>query len=400
MLRAGDWKLSEIKTMQATDGWLGLEGVRAAREAGREFVRHTPVLSSQSLSELEGGEIHLKAENLQRTGSFKLRGVLARLAGDLPKAGVTAGSAGNHAQALAYAARAKGVPCQVFMPAGAAVAKVAAVQSFGGKVVLGGDAVDSCVKEAKAFAKDTGALFVHPYDDPLVIAGQGTLGLELLEDVPDLATVVVPIGGGGLISGVAGVIKGAHPKVRIIGIQALSPIADGIAVKHPGELDQVLIDRWVDELFSVKDDDIAEAMVLLAERAKLVVEGAGAAGVAALLSGQIKPAKKGATVFVLSGGNVDSGMLASITSRHEATAGRRLRLFAKVPDRPGGLAELLNSVAETGANIGHVEHIRESADLGVRETGVLLALETRGEDHSKEIVAAVRKAGYDSHVED
>lgn len=386
--------------MPAIDGWLGTEGVKAAREAGREFVRHTPVLSSRSLSELQGGEIHLKAENLQRTGSFKLRGVLARLAGDLPKAGVTAGSAGNHAQALAYAARAKGVPCQVFMPTGAAVAKVAAVQSFGGKVVLGGQSVDDAVVDARSFAKDTGALFVHPFDDPLIIAGQGTLGLELLEDVPSLETVVVPIGGGGLISGVAGVIKEAIPKARIVGIQASSPIADGIAVKRPGKLNEELIERWVDDIVTVRDDDIADAMVLLAERAKLVVEGAGAAGVAALLSGQIKPAKKGATVFVLSGGNVDSGMLASITSRHEATAGRRLRLLTKVPDRPGGLAELLSAVAQTGANIGHVEHIRESADLGVRDTGVLLALETRGEDHSKEIVATLHKAGYNSRVED
>jgi threonine dehydratase len=384
--------------MPANDGWLGIDGVKAAREAGREFVRHTPVLSSRSLSELEGGDIHLKAENLQRTGSFKLRGVLARLAGDIPTAGVTAGSAGNHAQALAYAARAKGVPCQVFMPAGAAVAKVAAVQSFGGKVLLGGDSVHSCVEQAISFAKDTGALFVHPYEDPQIIAGQGTLGLELLEDVSALATVVVPIGGGGLISGVAGVIKETNPKARIIGIQATSPIADGIAVKSPGKLNQELIDRWVDEVVTVGDDDIADAMVVLAERAKLVVEGAGAAGVAALLSGQIKPAKKGATVFILSGGNVDSGMLASITSRHEATAGRRLRLLTKVPDRPGGLAELLSAVAETGANIGHIEHIRESADLGVRDTGVLLSLETRGEDHSREIVAALHEAGYDSHL--
>jgi threonine dehydratase len=386
--------------MPANDGWLGPDGVARAREAGCEFVRHTPTLSSRSLSELEGGDVYLKAENLQRTGSFKLRGVLSRLAGELPKTGVTAGSAGNHAQALAYAARAKGVPCQVFMPAGAAVAKVAAVQSFGGKVVLGGDSVDDAVSAAKSFAEDAGALFVHPYDDPLIVAGQGTLGTELLEDVPDLSMVVVPIGGGGLISGVAGAIKESHPKANIVGVTAASPIADGIAVKRPGKLNQTLIDRWVDDQVSVADDDIADAMVFLAERAKLVVEGAGAAGVAALLSGAIKPAKKGATVFILSGGNVDSGLLASITSRHEATAGRRLRLLTNVPDRPGGLAELLDVVARTGANIGHVEHIRESADLGVRDTGVLLALETRGEEHSKEIVAALQAAGYNSRIDD
>jgi threonine dehydratase len=386
--------------MASRDEWPGLDAVAQARAAGREFVRHTPVLSSRSFSELQGGDVQLKAENLQRTGSFKLRGVLARLAGDLPQAGVTAGSAGNHAQALAYAARARGVRCQVFMPAGAAVAKVAAVQSFGGKVVLGSDSVDDAVAEAKSYSKETGALFVHPYDDPLIVAGQGTLGAELLEDVPDLATVVVPIGGGGLISGVAGVVKESRPKVRIVGVRATSPIADGIAIKRPGKLNQKLIDRWVDEQVEVEDDDIADAMVLLAERAKLVVEGAGAAGVAALLAGAIKPAAKGATVFILSGGNVDSGMLASITSRHEATAGRRLRLLTRVPDRPGGLAELLSAVAAAGANIGHVEHIRESAGLGVRDTGVLLALETRGEDHSREIVAALKDAGYDTRVED
>jgi threonine dehydratase len=389
--------------MATTGGWLGLDAVAAAREAGKEFVRHTPVLSSRSISDVNGGDVYLKAESLQRTGSFKLRGVLARLAGDLPTAGVTAGSAGNHAQALAFAARAKGVPCQVFMPAGAPISKVSAVQSFGGTVVLGAATVEDCVAQARQHAQDTGALFVHPFDDPLIVAGHATLGLELLEDLPELATVVVPVGGGGLISGVAGVVKDARPKVKIIGVRAAKPaptIADGIAVKHPGEITQPLVDRWVDEIVTVQEDDIAEAMVLLTERAKLVVEGAGAVGVAALLSGELKPAAKGTTVFVLSGGNVDSGLLATVISRHEATAGRRLRVFTKVPDRPGGLADLLSAIADTGANLVNVEHVRESADLHVRDSGVLLALETRGGDHSKEIVSALAAAGYVVRIED
>ena len=399
-----------------TVGWLGIDAVRRARDAGRGIVRHTPTLSCRSLDEFAGAPVFVKAENLQRTGSFKLRGALSRLAGETAPDGVVAGSAGNHAQALAYAARVRGIPCELFMPADAAVAKVAAVRAFGGTVQLGGASVDDCVAAARERAEQTGAVFVHPFDDPRIIAGQGTLGLELLEDLPEVATVIVPVGGGGLIGGVAGVLKALRPSVRIIGVQAEhcapSPaarreggavavpvrptIADGIAIKRPGRLTLPLVDAWVDDLITVAEEDVAEAMVLLLERAKLVVEGAGAVGVAALLGGRIPRATAdGPTLVVLSGGNVDAGLLAQIANHHETHAGRRLRLFTRVPDRPGGLAGLVNAVATAGGNLRTLDHVRDAVDLPVRDTGVHVVLETRGPEHSEAIVVALRDAGYE-----
>ena len=403
------------------DGWLGVEAVRDARERTRDLVRHTPVLTSRSLSDECGGTVLLKAENLQRTGSFKLRGALAkvdRIAASAPagaaRGAVVAGSAGNHAQSLAYAARARGLDCEVFMPAAASLAKVAAVRGFGGTVRLGGESVDHCVALARERAAETGAGFVHPFDDPEIVAGQGTLGLELLDDVEEIATVVVPVGGGGLIAGVAGVLKAALPGVRVIGVQVEScaaypaslergepveiagvpTIADGIAIKRPGGLVLPLVQAWVDEIVVVAENDVAEAMVVLLERAKLVVEGAGAVGVAALLSGAVVPAARGATVVVLSGGNVDAGVLATVALRHETTEGRRLRFFTRVEDRPGGLARLLTLIAGAGGNLLTVTHVREAVPLHVRQTGIDLLLETRGADHAAEIVAALEQAGY------
>jgi threonine dehydratase len=409
----------------ALDGWLGVDAVRDARERTRDLVRHTPVLTSRSLSDECGGSVLLKAENLQRTGSFKLRGALAKIdriaaarAGHGEAGGpgaVVAGSAGNHAQSLAYAARARGLACEVFMPAEASLAKVAAVRGFGGTVRLGGDSVDGCVERARARADETGAVFVHPFDDPEIVAGQGTLGLELLDDVDDLAAVVVPVGGGGLIGGVAGVLKAARPGVRVIGVQAEAcsaypaslergepveagggpTIADGIAIKRPGGLTLPLVREWVDEIVVVAENDVAEAMVVLLERAKLVVEGAGAVGVAALLAGAVVPAPSGATVVVLSGGNVDAGVLATVALRHETAEGRRLRFFTRVEDRPGGLARLLTRIADAGGNLVTVTHVREAVPLHLRQTGVDLLLETRGADHAAEIVAALEAAGYE-----
>jgi threonine dehydratase len=393
----------------------------AARRIVGALARHTPLLSSRSLSERCGGQIVLKAENLQRTGSFKLRGAVHKIsrleAVDGPQpAGVVAGSAGNHGQSLAYAARARGIPCEVFMPREAPVAKVAAVEAFGGTVHLQGDSVDDCVAAARARAAETGAGFVHPFDDPEVILGQATLGLELLDDIPDLAAVVVPVGGGGLISGVAGVVKAARPQTRIIGVQvdacapfpeslrdnapvtfaARATIADGIAVKRPGDITLPLVRRWVDEMVTVTEEEIADAMVWLLERSKLVVEGGGAAGVAAVMAGWVPggiPAS-GSTVIVLSGGNVDPGLLAAVAQRGETIAGRRLRLFTRISDRPGGLAALLTLIAEAGGNVVHADHVREAVPLHVRETGVEIALETRGRDHANAIVAALQQAGY------
>ncbi len=385
-----------------------------ARELVATLARETPVLASGTLTERCGGRILLKAENLQRTGSFKLRGALNRVSGLPAGSGVVAGSAGNHAQALAYAASARGVACEVFMPAQAPVAKVAAVQAYGGSVTLAGESVDECVAAARERAQHSGAVFVHPFDDPQVIVGQSTLGLELLEQVPDLATVIVPLGGGGLISGIAGVVKCARPDVRVVGVQiaacapypaalaagvplsvdAGSTIADGIAVKRPGELTLPLVARLVDEVVVVSDEDTAEAMVMLMERAKLVVEGAGAVGVAALLACAVRPAAHGSTVVVLSGGNVDAGLLALVARRHETAVGRRLRVFTRVTDRPGGLAALLLCVAGAGGNLLAVEHVREAVDLQVRQTGVELTLETRGAEHADSIIVAMVAAGY------
>jgi threonine dehydratase len=391
------------------------EAPHAARLLVATLARETPVLASGTLTERFGGRVLLKAENLQRTGSFKLRGALNRVASVAAGGGVVAGSAGNHAQALAYAASARGVSCEVFMPDQAPVAKVAAVQAYGGSVTLGGESVEECVAAARERAAVTGAVFVHPFDDPHVIVGQSTLGLELLDQVADLATVVVPLGGGGLISGLAGVVKLARPDVRVVGgqvaacapypaalaagaplaVHGASTIADGIAVKRPGVLTLPLVARWVDEVVVVSEEDTAEAMVMLMERAKLVVEGAGAVGVAALLASLVKPSADGATVIVLSGGNVDAGLLALVARRHETAVGRRLRVFTLVADRPGGLASLLLCVASAGGNLLAVEHVREAVDLQVRQTGVELTLETRGSEHADSIIAAMVEEGYE-----
>jgi threonine dehydratase len=395
--------------------------ILAARPGVATAARRTPVLSTRTISERAGGVVVLKAENLQRTGSFKVRGAGAKLAalGEEGCAkGVVAASAGNHAQALAAAARTLGVPCEVFVPADAPIAKTEAARGQGATVHVGGGSIEECLEAAQERANECGMAFVHPFDDPDVVAGQGSLGLELLEEVPDLAKVVVPVGGGGLCSGVAIAVKSARPEVEVVGVQvaACAPypeslrqgrpvdidakltIADGIAVKTPGKLTLALLGRWADGVEVVGEDETAEAMVLLMERCKLVVEGAGAVGVAALLGGQVAPAARGTTVAVLSGGNVDPGLLASIARRHETEAGRRLVLLTRVPDRPGALAGLLVCVAEAGANIVNVSHVREGLDLHVRETAVELVIETRGQEHAKTVMEALAAAGYVARV--
>ena len=393
-----------------------VDDIRQAVLAGSGVIRETPVLSSATLTSRTGATIALKAENLQRTGSFKLRGALAKLAalGDACAAGVVTASAGNHGQAVAYAARARGVPCEVFMPETAAIAKVDAARSLGAVVHLVGSTIEDSLTAAHRRAEQERLAFVHPFDDPHVVAGQGTLGLELLHQVPDIGTVVVPIGGGGLASGVAMAVKSERPDVRVVGVQVATcapfpasleadepiaagsslTIADGIAVKRPGGLTLALVKRWVDRVVVVPEDDVGEAMVFLLERSKLLVEGAGAVGVAALLSGELSPTGDGTTVVILSGGNVDTGLLAQVVRRHESQAGRRLVLLARVPDRPGSLARLLSLVADQGANLLDVIHIREGLDLHVRETAVQLVLEARGQDHADQVSRAIREAGY------
>ncbi len=389
-----------------------LADIEAARVVTASVAKHTPVITSVTLSEDIGGNVVLKAENLQRTGSFKLRGAVNKLAalGAGAVSGVTTGSAGNHAQALAFAAQHFGVPCRIFVPTGAPITKIEASRRHGAVVTEIGADLKAAVSAAQAHAEETGMAFCSPYDDPAVVAGQGTLGLELVDDVDDLSTVIVPLGGGGLISGTAIAVKSRRPQVRVIGVQAavcapyaggavaegpVLTLADGIAVKYPGKITGPLVERWVDEIVTVDEDSIADAMVLLMDRAKLYAEGAGAVGVAALLSGAVRPSETGTTCVVVSGGNVDLGVVPSLIRRHENQAGRRLSVVARIDDRPGGLAMLLTVFADGGADLIEVEHIREGLDLHVRETGIHATFEVRGSEHARRLLEAARAAGYD-----
>ena len=391
---------------------ISLEEVRLIGERDRRIVTHTPVAPSAHLSERYGGSVVLKAENLQRTGAFKIRGAMNKLAnlGETARRGVVAGSAGNHAGALAFAARQFGVPCEIYVPAGASLAKIAACRGYGATVHEGGESLDVAVALAKARANETGMVFCHPYDDPVVVAGQATLGVELIDDIPDLAQVIVPLGGGGLLSGVALTVKQFDPSIKVIGVQIsscapyiygtapLGPVptlADGIAVKVPGDVTAPLIEKWVDDIVDVDEDSVADAMMLLLERSKFFVEGGGAVGVSALIAGRIKPAERGTTCVVLSGGNADLGLLTGLVRRHETNRGRRLIVFARISDRPGGLARLLTVFAQYGANLIEVEHAREGVDLHVRETGVQVVLEVRGRDHTETLIAAAKAEGYE-----
>ena len=305
------------------------ERIAAARAAGAPHVTRTPVIESAALSQRVHGTVVLKAENLQRTGSFKVRGALAKLGelGDAAAAGVTAGSAGNHAQALAFAAKVRGVPCEIFVPNGASISKTEATRAYGATVTMVGDSVDAAVAASKQLAESTGMHFCSPFDDPAIIAGQAGVGLEIAEDVADLRRVIVPVGGGGLASGLAIALKRRDPSVRVIGVQVAScapyanqppldgpvtTLADGIAVKRPGLITGPLVEHWLDDLVVVDEDAVADAMMLLLDRAKLCVEGAGAVGVAALLSGKVAPARNGTTCVVLSGGNVDPELFAQV----------------------------------------------------------------------------------------
>jgi threonine dehydratase len=389
-----------------------LADIEAARTVVAGVAKHTPVITSITLSEDIGGNVVLKAENLQRTGSFKLRGAVNKLAalGAGAANGVTTGSAGNHAQALAFAAQHFGVPCRIFVPTGAPITKIEASRRHGAVVAEVGADLRAAVAAAQAHADETGMAFCSPYDDPAVVAGQGTLGLELVDDIDDLATVIVPLGGGGLISGTAIAVKSRRPAVRVVGVQAsvcapyaggavadgpVLTLADGIAVKYPGRITGPLVERWVDEIVTVDEESIADAMVLLMDRAKLYVEGAGAVGVAALLSGSVQPSEAGTTCVVVSGGNVDLGVVPSLIRRHENQAGRRLSVVARIDDRPGGLATLLTVFADGGADLIEVEHIREGLDLHVRETGIHATFEVRGPEHAHRLLESARAAGYD-----
>jgi threonine dehydratase len=380
-----------------------LAEIEEARRRLDGVARVTPVYSSETFSKLAERRVWLKAETLQRTGAFKIRGAynkISSLAGRDGGAGVVAASAGNHGQAVAWAAREVGVPATIFVPQDAPMAKVEAARSYGAHVEMEGARFEDSVDAARAHVEETGALFVHPYEDPTVIAGQGTLGLELADQLPDLSTVVVPIGGGGLCSGIALALKAVRPEVEIVGVQAASclpggsgfTIADGIAVKAPGEFTMSILDGLLSALVSVTDEQISTAMVLLLERAKLVVEGAGAVGVAALLAGKVPG--DGPVAIVLSGGNIDATLLISVMRHGLTHAGRYVVLRTRVPDRPGELVRLLEHVAEQRVNVVSVEHHREGMAVSVAETEVELTLTTRDAEHCAQVVAALEGWGY------
>jgi threonine dehydratase len=377
---------------------IGLAEIEAARARVAGVARETPVMRSATLSRMTGRDVFLKAENLQRTGSFKIRGAVNRIATltDAEKAaGVVAASAGNHGQAVAWAAREAGIPATIFVPQDAPMAKIEAARTYGAVCELGGAMFDEALEAALSTAAETGATFVHAFEDEQVIAGQGTIGLELAEQLPDVGTFLIPIGGGGLAAGIATALRELRPRARLVGVKAGASgytIADGIFVKHPGELTSGILDRLLDDVVHVEDDEIAHAIVLLLERTKLLVEGAGAVGVAALLEG--KAAGDGAACAILSGGNIDATLLISVMRHGLSLAGRFLVVRSKVPDRPGELLKLLDLVAKERVNVVSVSHLREGAGISVGETGVELTLLTRDEEHCEAMLAAMRRWGY------
>jgi threonine dehydratase len=381
----------------------GLPEIEQARERLGGVARVTPVFPSETLSRLAGRPVRLKAENLQRTGSFKIRGAYTKLASLEPErraAGVVAASAGNHGQAVAWAARQLGAPARIFMPQDSPMAKVDATRSYGAEVELSGLAFEETLEEALAYVEQTEGTFVHPYEDTHVIAGQGTIGLELAEQVEELETVVIPIGGGGLASGISLALRAIRPGLRLVGVQALAcrpggsgyTIADGIAVKQPGELTMEILRETLDEIVAVDDEQIAEAIVLLVERTKLVVEGAGAVAVASILSGLA--GGLGPVLALLSGGNIDASLMVQVMRRGLAIHGRYLVLRTRVLDRPGELAKLLDLLGAERVNVVEVEHQREAAGVPVGYTGVELTLLTRDPEHREQLVALMRGWGY------
>ena len=389
--------------------------IQAARELLRGVSRVTPLRSARWLAEKVGGPVDLKCENLQRAGSFKIRGAytrLARLTDDERARGVVAASAGNHAQGVALAASMLGVAVTVFMPVGAPLPKVSATRGYGADIRFTGASVDDALVAAREFAAETGAILIHPFDHVDIVAGQGTVGLEILEQRPDVKTVVVCTGGGGLLAGVAVAIKAIRPDVRVVGVQAagaaaypgslavhhpvalahMSTMADGIAVGCPGDIPFALVDALVDEVRVVDDEAIARALVLTLERSKLVVEPAGAAGLAAVLD---DPASfEAPVVVVVSGGNVDPLLLLRVIRHGLAAGGRYTTLRVRVPDRPGSLAGLLAALAAADANVVEVEHARIDPRLSLNEVEIEVQVETRGLAHRDEVLGALASAGY------
>ena len=374
---------------------IGLRELQEARERVAAVVRPTPVDASHSLTRLAGRPLLLKPEYRQRTGSFKIRGAGNLIAGLAPGVGVVAASAGNHAQGVALAAASTGRRATVFMPVQASLPKVDATREYGAEVRLVGETVEESLAAARAYAEESGAVYVHPFDDDRVIAGQGTIGLELAEEVPDAEVAVVPVGGGGLVSGIAAALALVRPSVRVVGVEAqdrTATMADGIAVQGPCARSRAYIEAYVDRVVQVSEEEISRAFLLLLERAKAVVEPAGAVGLAAVLAGRVGGA--GPAVVVLSGGNVDPLLLGKLVDHGLSAAGRYLLLRVVLADHPGALAGLTEAVAGLGLNVLDVEHHRAGVHLGVDEVEVVLTVETRDPEHGDEVVAALRERGF------
>jgi threonine dehydratase len=394
--------------------------VQEAADRLRKRVRHTELIPSHHFSERLGYPVLFKCENLQRTGAFKIRGALNFMTAQPREAltrGVITASAGNHAQGIAFSADLLGVKATIFMPESTPPQKVQATREYGAEIVLAGRNYDEACAAALQAQRQTDALFVHPFDDPLVMAGQGTIGLEILEELPDVAAMLVPIGGGGLIAGIAMAVKETHPHVRIIGVESKAApsmhyslkkgkilevplavtLADGIAVKRVGTKTFPIVRDLVDEVVLVEEEEIALAIVALLERTKLLVEGAGAVTLAALLNGKADR-MPGKTVCVLSGGNIDVKTIATVVERGLLAAGRYLRLTVVLDDVPGSLASLAGDIAATRANIFLINHDRRSSDLPLGKTEVSLELETRGYEHIKEVIAHLEQRGYEVAV--
>jgi threonine dehydratase len=392
-----------------------LHDIEVAREVLRGVSITTPMEGARWLSELAGGPVRMKAENLQRTGSFKIRGAylrMSRLAAEEKARGVVAASAGNHAQGVALAAQMLGIKATVFMPEGAAIPKENATRGYGAEVTTHGVSIDEALVAAKAFAEETGAVLIHPFDHVDIVTGQGTCGLEIVEQCPDLKTLLVPCGGGGFLAGVATAVKALRPDTRVVGVQAagaaayveslaagepvplksMATIADGIAVGCPGAVPFAAVQQHVDDFVTVGEDSLSKALLMLLERAKLVVEPAGAAAVAAMLDDP--HAFETPAVVVLSGGNADPLLLMRVIRQGLAAAGRYLYFRARIPDVPGGLAQLLNDIAAAQANVLDVVHERTSAQLHLDEVEVQLQVETRSSEHADRVLEHLRGRGY------
>lgn len=400
-----------------------LADIQNAADLLEGVIERTPVAHSRALSEILGTEVFLKCENLQRSGSFKVRGAYVRMAqlSDAEKAlGVVAASAGNHAQGVALAASRLGIEARIYMPRGAALPKIAATRSHGAEVILHGNTVDDALAEAKQYAQQTGAIFVHPFDNEDIIAGQGTLGLEILDQVSDVDTILVGVGGGGLLAGLSVAVRAKEKelgkKIRIIGVQAehaaayppslaadalvplkkVSTIADGIAVGRPGQLPFTIIKSLVDDVHTVSEDDIARALIFLLERNKLVVEPAGSVPVAALMSGSLteKYGDLGTTVCLLSGGNIDPMLMLKVIQRGLSAAGRFMTIKLMLTDRPGELTSISRIISEHDANVTGVDHTRLGGALSMGDVSITIDMETKGAEHCKEVIAALEAEGY------